>query len=135
MMAVPQPEPVVRRAVRRGYGARVLDAVIGRFRVVALVESVSWIVMLGAVVAKRLGGVDGATTVVGPIHGVIFLVYLGCVLFLRGELGWDRRQTALAVGAALIPLGAHVVAGRLAGPAAGGHPGRHGERGGEPARR
>ena len=62
-------------------------------RTLALVEAISWMVMLAAVVAKRLFGLDEAVTVMGPVHGVIFLVYAGAVLAMREQLGWDGRKT------------------------------------------
>lgn len=85
---------------------------IGRFRIIALVETVSWLVMLAAVVAKRVFEVHGATAAIGPIHGVVFLVYLTGVVFLREELDWSGRRTVGAVFAAVVPLGAYLVVER-----------------------
>jgi integral membrane protein len=83
-----------------------------RFRLLAVAESVSWLVMLAAVVAKHGFGVAGATTVIGPVHGLVFLAYLCGVVFLREELDWSAARTLAAIGAAIVPLGAYVIVER-----------------------
>ena len=72
----------------------------------------SWLILLGAVVAKYAFDVTGATTALGPIHGVIFLVYLASVLMIRGDLGWTPRETWTAIVAAVIPLGPYLIVER-----------------------
>src|SRR5918994_259548 len=84
---------------------------IARFRLIALAEAVSWLALIAATVAKRAFDVEEATAVIGPIHGVIFLVYLAAVVFLREELGWPLKRTAVAIAAAVIPLGAYLIVG------------------------
>ena len=83
------------------------------FRGVAVVEAVSYLVLLAASVAKHGFGVHGLVETIGPVHGVIFLVYLGLALAVRRPLGWDPTTTATVVIAAVIPLGALVVERRL----------------------
>jgi integral membrane protein len=78
---------------------------VARFRMIAAAEAVSWLVLIVATVAKRGFGVEDATAVIGPIHGVIVLAYVAGVAFLREELGWSGRQTLLALVATVIPFG------------------------------
>ena len=78
---------------------------VARFRLIAAAEGVSWLVLIVATVARHGFGVEGATAVIGPIHGVIVLAYVAGVAFLREELGWSGRQTLLALVATVIPLG------------------------------
>lgn len=85
---------------------------VPRFRLVAFAEAVTWLVLIAAVVAKRGFGVEGATTVIGPVHGVVFLAYLASVAFLREELNWSGRRALVAVAAAIVPLGAFLVVER-----------------------
>ena len=85
---------------------------IARFRLIALAEAVSWLLLIGATVAKRAFAVEEATAVIGPVHGVIFLAYLAAVVLLRDELGWSAKRTAIAVAAAVIPLGAYLIVER-----------------------
>ena len=78
---------------------------IARFRLIAAAEAISWLVLIVATVAKRGFDVEEATSVIGPIHGVIVLVYVAGVAFLREELGWSGRRTLLALVATVIPFG------------------------------
>jgi integral membrane protein len=98
---------------------------VARFRLIAVAETVSWLAMLVAVAAKRGFGVEDATAVVGPVHGVVFLAYLTGVVFLREELDWSGRRTCAAVVAAVVPFGAHLVVERhLLNPGAARSPAR-----------
>jgi integral membrane protein len=83
------------------------------FRGVAVVEAVSYLVLLAASVAKHAFGVQGLVETIGPVHGVIFLVYLGLALAVRRPLGWDATTTGTVVIAAVIPLGGLWVERRL----------------------
>jgi integral membrane protein len=78
---------------------------IARFRLIAAAEAISWLVLIVATVAKRGFDVEEATSVIGPIHGVIVLVYVAGVAILREELGWSGRRTLLALVATVIPFG------------------------------
>jgi integral membrane protein len=79
------------------------------FRGVAVVEALSYLVLLAASVAKHGFGMRGLVETIGPIHGVIFLVYLALALAVRRRLGWDSATTLTVVIAAVIPLGGIVV--------------------------
>lgn len=85
---------------------------VARFRIVALAESISWLALIVAMVLKRAFDVEGATELVGPIHGILFLVYVAAVAFLREELDWSLRRTVVAIVAAVVPLGAAIVVDR-----------------------
>lgn len=84
----------------------------GRFRAIALAESASWIALLAAVVLELVADVGDLTSVVGPVHGVLFLGYLASILVLRRQLRWDGQRTMAAVLASLVPLGAYLLVER-----------------------
>jgi integral membrane protein len=65
-------------------------------RLVALVETASFAVLLVCSVLKRTTSFD-AVPVMGPIHGVLFLALVGLVLDQREQLGWSARRTLLTV--------------------------------------
>lgn len=85
---------------------------VARFRLVAGIEAVTWIAMLAAMVATRAFAVGWAVPVMGPVHGIAFLVYLACVLTVRAPFRWDGTQTALALVSALVPGGAWLIVDR-----------------------
>jgi integral membrane protein len=83
------------------------------FKVVAVAEAVSYLVLLGASVAKHVFDMPGAVPVMGPVHGVVFLGYLYLALMVREELGWKLMTTATVIVAAVIPLGGIYVERRV----------------------
>ena len=75
------------------------------FRILSIAEAVSWLCLIGASILKRTHDFENATQIMGPIHGIIFLVYAGAVLYVRDDLKWSGGRTILALVAALVPLG------------------------------
>ncbi len=84
-----------------------------KFRTVALIEAVSFLLLLACSVVKR--GLDGPdlVPVMGPIHGILFLAYVGLTLAVREEQGWSLGQTLLVLIASALPFGAFVVNSRM----------------------
>lgn len=86
-------------------GTSQLRGETGAFRVVAVVEAVTYLLLLGAAFVKRvLEGTD-IVPVLGPVHGIAFLVYLVLVLRIREGQGWRLARTILVVLASAVPLG------------------------------
>jgi integral membrane protein len=83
------------------------------FRGVAVVEAISYLVLLAASIAKHVLGARDLVAVLGPVHGVIFLAYLGLALTIRTRVGWSWTTLGYVVVAAAIPFGAIVVERRL----------------------
>jgi len=73
---------------------------------VSLVEAFTLVVLLFvAVPMKHLAGWPVATAIVGPIHGLAFLLYVWTVLETVTGGGWTRSEIARLLVAALIPFG------------------------------
>ena len=75
------------------------------FRVAAYVEAVTYLMLLVAVVIYRV--LDGPDFIglLGPIHGIAFLVYLFLVIRIREDQAWDLWRTLLIIIASALPLG------------------------------
>jgi len=82
-------------------------------RWVAVAEAISYVMLLLAVVAKYGFDQPGGVTAIGPVHGMLFLAYMGLVLLVRDELGWTPRDTLLAVLASAVPFGGIAVERRM----------------------
>jgi integral membrane protein len=65
-------------------------------RVIALVETVSFAILLGCSVLKRTTSFN-AVPVMGPVHGVLFLALVALVLHQRRRLAWSAGKTLLAL--------------------------------------
>ena len=86
---------------------------VRKFRLVAIVEAVTYLALLSAVVLYRV--LDGPDFIgfLGPVHGIAFLVYLVLVLQIREGQGWNLWHTLLAIVAAAVPFGGFVVERRV----------------------
>ena len=83
-------------------------------RVAALVEGVSFLVLLGvAMPLKYAAGMPGAVKVVGWLHGVLFVafcVFLAVALFAAR---WPVGRAALVFVGALVPFGPMLLEPRM----------------------
>jgi integral membrane protein len=85
-----------------------------KFRIVALIEAISFLGLLAATIFHRvLDGSDAGVNVLGPIHGMLFLVYVLLALLVREEQGWSVGQTLIVIVASAIPFGAFVVNAKM----------------------
>lgn len=78
-------------------------------RWVAPIEATTFLALLVASYIKHQG--DGATgvSILGPIHGILFLAFVWLVLALRREQGWSTATTAWLLVGAVVPFGGYVV--------------------------
>jgi integral membrane protein len=83
-------------------------------RVVAAVEAISWLALIVATIVKystdphkQLG-----VQIMGPIHGVLFLIYVGLTLEVRRRLDWDGRTTLIVLADSILPGGGFLAARR-----------------------
>ena len=67
------------------------------FRFIALIEGTTFLVLLVASIVKRVADQPVGVEILGPIHGVAFLAYVGMVFMFRGELRWSWKTTGLAL--------------------------------------
>jgi integral membrane protein len=84
-----------------------------KFRLVAMIEAVSYLLLLSASIVHR--GFDGPdlVSVLGPIHGMLFLAYVMLTLLVREEQGWSVGQTLVVIVASALPFGAFVVNAKM----------------------
>lgn len=91
-----------------------LKTPLGRFRAIALLEGVSFVLLLFiAMPLKYWAGMPMAVRVVGMAHGVLFLLYLPSLLEVAVAHRWSRPRTVAAFGASLVPFGTFVLDARL----------------------
>jgi integral membrane protein len=87
---------------------------IDRVRLLGYVEGVSFLLLLGiAMPLKYLAGQPGMVSVVGMLHGVLFLLYVGAVGHIAAVRRWPIRRVLLAWVAAVVPFGPFVLDGHL----------------------
>jgi integral membrane protein len=90
--------------------------VISTFRTVAYVEALSFLALLVASFVKRATEGPDLVPVLGPIHGVIFVVYVILVLKVRAGQDWGLGRTILVIIASALPFGGFFVGRDLKEP-------------------
>ncbi|KGH46571.1 MULTISPECIES: DUF3817 domain-containing protein [Modestobacter] len=75
------------------------------FRVVAIAEAVSWVLLLAGMFVKRvLEASELGVQVFGPVHGAVFVVYVVVTLLAWRVLRWTPATGLLALAASIPPL-------------------------------
>ena len=90
--------------------SRFLTSDLGRLRLVSLLEGVSYLVLLGiAMPLKYLAGDPLWVRIVGPIHGVLFILFVIAVARVARTASWSLPRSGWALVSSVIPLGAFVL--------------------------
>ena len=84
-----------------------LSSGIGRLRVLAILEGLSLLMLVFVCVPlKYIFGIPQLSSVIGPIHGVLFLLFVFNTISVGIEYHWKFRQTTWKVLiACIIPFG------------------------------
>ena len=83
-----------------------LKTQMGRLRVIAFVEGVSFLVILFVTMPmKYMYGMSEPNKIVGMSHGVLFILYVLAVIQSKIEFDWSAKKTGLALLASIIPFG------------------------------
>lgn len=97
-----------------------MNSATGRFRVIALLEGLSFLVLLFiAMPLKYWAGMPLLVKWVGWAHGLLFVLYVLSLLEVSLKLGWSWLTTAFAFVASLLPFGTFVLDARLFRKSAG----------------
>lgn len=83
------------------------------FKLIAVIEAISYLALLVAVVAKHVYDLPAGVTFIGPLHGLVFLFYFLGVLFVREDQGWGLLTAAGVLLAALVPFAPFYVERRV----------------------
>ena len=85
-----------------------------RYRVLANVVGVVLLVLvLVAMPLRYLGGHEELSKTISPIHGFLYLVYLGVTFDLARRRGWSLVRTVLVMLAGTVPFLSFVVERRV----------------------
>ncbi|TGL06660.1 DUF3817 domain-containing protein [Leptospira bouyouniensis] len=83
-----------------------LQSRLGRFRILAFLEGVSFLTILFVTMPlKYLYQNPEPNKIVGLVHGLLFLLYLIELFQVKVELEWKLKKTFLAALASVIPFG------------------------------
>ena len=87
---------------------------LGRFRFMGILEGSSLVALLFiAMPLKYWFDMPAAVTIIGTLHGYIFLAYLIAIVYAMIAIKWPFRFTVGAVLSAFIPFGNFILDSRL----------------------
>jgi integral membrane protein len=87
-----------------------VTAALLRYRVIANVVGVVLVVfLLVAVPMRYVGGEPRLSETISPIHGFLYLVYLGVTVDLARRAGWSALRTLGVMLAGTVPFVSFVV--------------------------
>ena len=85
---------------------RKMNISIQTFRVISLLEALSFIVLLLiAMPVKYLLGNPELVRVVGMAHGILFVLYILGTFVFKNTLNWSNQVLGVVILCSIIPLG------------------------------
>ncbi|MFC5185726.1 DUF3817 domain-containing protein [Actinomadura harenae] len=91
-----------------------MEAAIKRYRIMALLVGVMLLILVFVAMPLRyIGDQPGASAVVSPIHGLLYMVYLVTAFDLYRRAGWPLQKMVLMVAAGLVPFLAFYIERRV----------------------
>ncbi len=80
-----------------------------QFRWVAFLEGLSFVLLLFvAMPLKYWAGLPLAVRIVGGVHGLLFVAFIGAMFRAAVERDWPPRRWGLALFSSLVPFGTFV---------------------------
>lgn len=113
----PQPTPLPNVTLRNiaDMPSSLLYTPLGRFRIIAFLEGVSYLMLGITMPLKYLYDMPGPNYAVGMAHGFLFMTYVVLLAYVSRRYDWSLLKTGLAFLAALLPLGTFVAEWKLYG--------------------
>lgn len=82
-----------------------VSTVAKRFRLIAVLEAISWAFLIVGMVFKRLPEpVTWPVKVFGMTHGIIFILFVIIAILAARELAWNAKTTVLALLSSIPPF-------------------------------
>jgi integral membrane protein len=83
-----------------------LENTLGRFRIIAFLEGVSYLILLFvAMPLKYIWHQPAAVKNFGTIHGALFVLYILYVFLCKIEYRWTLKKALILLGISVIPFG------------------------------
>jgi len=91
-----------------------LKSPIGRLRIIAFLEGVSFIALLGiAMPLKYFAGMPLTVKITGMAHGILFILFIFSLIDVKISHRWSLMKSGMAFSASLLPFGTFVLDARV----------------------
>jgi integral membrane protein len=74
------------------------------YRVVSIAETITWTLLIAALIVRAASGLAIAVTIAGGIHGFVFLAYGATALLVAINQRWNPALAIGAVATAVVPF-------------------------------
>jgi integral membrane protein len=79
--------------------------VLTNLRRISVIEAISYLALLIATILKQTRDAEIGVTILGPIHGVLYLIFAAMILRDRTRLGWPWIKALAAIVIGSLPFG------------------------------
>lgn len=86
-----------------------LITILGQLRVLAILEGISYLLLIPTVILKYQFEMGLPNKIVGSIHGILFILYSVWVVFYAVKKKWSLMKTLICLAASLLPFATFVV--------------------------
>ncbi|MEO6303474.1 MAG: DUF3817 domain-containing protein [Bacteroidia bacterium] len=86
-----------------------LNTNLGRFRAIAILEGISYLILLCiAMPLKYKFGFEFAVKYTGWAHGILFILYIILLIIVWKQYNWSFKKVLIAFISSLLPFGTFV---------------------------
>lgn len=86
-----------------------LTTVLGQLRLLAILEGISYLLLIPTMVLKYGFEMGLPNMIVGSIHGVLFILYCVWVVYYAMKKKWTLMKTLICLAASLLPFATFIV--------------------------
>jgi len=90
-----------------------LNTVLGQLRILAILEGISYLLLVPTVILKYGYEIGLPNKIVGSIHGLLFILYSVWVVYYARKKKWNFMKTLICLAASLFPFATFIVDHRI----------------------
>ena len=75
------------------------------FRLIAILEGLSYILLLIATPIKYLFGNEQYVKALGMPHGILFILYIFFAILIQKKMNWNNKNLIIVILASIVPFG------------------------------
>jgi integral membrane protein len=82
-----------------------IDSILKLLSVTALIEGITYLLLGFTMILKYYYETPLPNKIVGMIHGIFFILYVGLVIYVGFQKKWSNKIILIALLASIIPFG------------------------------
>ena len=82
-----------------------IESIKNTFRIIAVLEGLSYIFLLIAVPIKYLANNEQYVKALGMPHGILFILYIVLAFVMQKKMSWNKKNMLVIILGSIIPFG------------------------------